>query len=244
MIRLRSAGATDVGLWRSNNEDSYLIMPEAGVFALADGMGGAAAGEIASQYFIETVRDVFRSRNDKPMTSVHASVQKAFKLANKRILAHTARHPDDEGMGCTGELLVLSGDRYVIGHVGDSRIYLLRDNGLRQLTKDHSLVQSQVDDGTLTAEEAKHHPRKNILLRAVGTDLTETCDIVEGYVLNRDIFLLCSDGLTDMVEDSAILKAVASFHAPEDTVKNLVSAALTAGGKDNVTVVLCAAEIA
>ena len=244
MIRLKSAGATDIGLWRSNNEDSYLIMADAGVFALADGMGGAAAGEIASRYFVESVRDIFQNRIDAPLPSLHALVQKAFKRANEHILAHAARHPDDSGMGCTGELLLLRDDRYIIGHVGDSRIYLLRDGRLRQLTKDHSLVQSQVDEGTLTTEEAKHHPRKNILLRAVGTDLSETCDIIEGAPLDGDIFLLCSDGLTDMVEDTTIIEILASFHMPEDAVKRLISAALNAGGKDNVTALLCAVEIA
>jgi protein phosphatase len=146
-------------------------------------------------------------------------------------------------MGCTGDILLFGEDRYVIGHVGDSRVYLLREGRLRQLTTDHSLVQLQVDNGMLTPEEAKHHPRKNILLRAVGTDPSETCDILEATALDSDIFLLCSDGLTDMVDDLAIEDILASSESLQRKVESLISEALAVGGKDNVTVVLCKVEI-
>lgn len=244
LIKLHSAGSTDVGLWRSNNEDAYLIMPQASVFALADGMGGAAAGEVASQYFIETAQAVFSNPTSSSEHTGRALLQAVFSSANKRILEHIVQHPDDEGMGCTGDLLVFEEEQYVIGHVGDSRVYLLREGRLRQLTTDHSLVQSQVDKGMLTPEEAKHHPRKNILLRAVGTDSPETCDILEGTVLDGDIFLLCSDGLTDMVDDLAIEGMLASSESLQRKVESLIAGALAAGGKDNVTVVLCEVEIA
>ena len=243
MIKLSSAGATDVGLWRSNNEDAYLIMPQARVFALADGMGGAAAGEVASRYFIETAQAVFSNLTSSSEDTGRVLVQKVFNSANERILEHIAQHPDDDGMGCTGDLLMLDEDQYIIGHVGDSRVYLLRDGSLRQLTKDHSLVQSQVDNGMLTPGEAKHHPRKNILLRAVGTDPSETCDILEATALDGDIFLLCTDGLTDMMDDPAIEDILASTKSLQHKIERLISAALAAGGKDNVTVVLCEVEI-
>lgn len=242
MIKLSSAGATDVGLWRSNNEDAYLIMPEAGVFALSDGMGGAAAGEVASQYFIDTVRVTFSNLTSPRKYTIRTLIEDAYGLTNERILGHIAQHPDDDGMGCTGDLLVFDRERYIIGHVGDSRVYLLRDGRLRQLTKDHSLVQSQVDKGMLTPEEARYHPRKNILLRAVGTDRSVACDIVEEAALGSDIFLLCSDGLTDMVDDSAIEAVLASPLSLEQKVERLISTALAAGGKDNVTVILCKVE--
>ena len=242
MISLHSAGATDVGRWRDNNEDSYLIIPQARVLALADGMGGAAAGEVASQYFVDMVRIAFSEPASPPKDTVPDRIQHVFESANERMLEHIIQHPADTGMGCTADLLVFDGERYIIGHVGDSRVYLLRDGRLQQLTKDHSLVQSQVDRGMLTPEEAKHHFRKNILLRAVGTDSSMACDIVQGAVLGSDIFLLCSDGLTDMVENADIEIVLASAESLEQKVERLISAALEAGGKDNVPVILCEVE--
>jgi len=146
-------------------------------------------------------------------------------------------------MGCTGDLLVVHAKSYVIGHAGDSRVYLVRDEHLRQLTKDHSLVQGLVDEGLLTPEEARHHPRKNIILQAVGTDPLVAPDILKGEALNHDIFLLCSDGLTDMVDDCAIRDMLTSPKSLDDKAESLIGAALAAGGKDNVTVVLCEVEI-
>ena len=242
MISLHSAGATDVGLWRDNNEDSYLIIPQARVLALADGMGGAAAGEVASQYFVDMVRSAFSELALPPKDAVPDRIQQVFESAKGRMLEHIIQHPADAGMGCTADLLVFDDGRYVIGHVGDSRVYLLRDGRLRQLTKDHSLVQSQVDRGMLTPEEAKYHSRKNILLRVVGTDTSMACDIVQGAVLGNDIFLLCSDGLTDMVENTDIEMVLASAESLEQKLERLISAALEAGGKDNVTVILCEVE--
>lgn len=243
MIRLISAGATDVGLRRSNNEDAYVVMPEAGIFALADGMGGAAAGEVASAYFVETTRTVFASRDSASEETNYGLVQKAFRQANKRIFEHTAQHPDDEGMGCTGDLLAFYRDRYVIGHVGDSRVYLLRAGNLRQLTKDHSLVQFQVDRGILTPEEARNHPERNILLHALGTDPVVPFDMLQGSGLNRDIFLMCSDGLTDMVDDAEIQDMLVSADTIQQKVKRLIEAALSAGGWDNITVILCEVQM-
>jgi PPM family protein phosphatase len=243
MVKLISAAATDIGLLRSNNEDAYLVMPEAGLFAISDGMGGAAAGEIASRYFIETAQAVFRSRAPSFSETNHELARKVFRRSNERIFEHTEQYPDDEGMGCTGDLLVFDGDRYVVGHAGDSRIYLLRDGILRQLTKDHSFVQRLVDNGTLTPEEAKHHPRKNIILQALGIDPSVSFDIMEGAGLNHDIFLLCTDGLTDMVADSAIQDILVSSVSIQHKVKELIAAAIAAGGRDNVTVILCEVNI-
>jgi len=243
MVRLLAAGATDVGLWRSNNEDAYLLLPEAGLFAISDGMGGAAAGEIASGYFIETVQIVLGNRIRSSGQVTCELVQKVFRDSNKRISEHIAQHPGDNGMGCTGDLLVFSENTYIIGHIGDSRVYLLRDGRLQQLTKDHSLVQLQVDSGALSPEEAKHHPQKNIILRAIGADSSDCCDILSGPVLNHDVFLLCSDGLTDMVDDSVIQDVLASTGSIQYKTKSLIEAAIAAGGRDNVTVVLCEAEI-
>ena len=243
MINLVSAWATDVGLWRNNNEDASLVMPEAGLFAIADGMGGAAAGEVASSYFVETARAVLGGRSAASEEDDYGLVQKVFRQTNERIFEHSAQHPDDEGMGCTGDLLVFQGDRYVIGHVGDSRVYLLRDGNLKQVTRDHSWVQLQVDQGLLTQEEARNHPRKNIILCALGTDPSISIDMLEGRGLDRDIFLLCSDGLTDMVEDAAIRETLVSTGTIQQKVENLIKAALSAGGRDNTTVILCEVQV-
>lgn len=247
MVNLISAAGSNVGRVRSNNEDAYLEMPDKGLFALSDGMGGAAAGEVASGYFIETVTRVFAYHSFDPGLNLQEGdislVEKAFMLSNQRILQHAEQNPEDVGMGCTGDMLVFSGSQYTIGHVGDSRIYLSRDRKLQQLTKDQSLVQSWVDEGIITAEDARHHPRKNIILQALGTQRTLSPDILKGKADNHDIFLLCSDGLTDMVEDNAIQDVLASRQTLQDKLDALIKAALAAGGKDNVTAVLCELEI-
>lgn len=241
MIKLLSAGKTDVGLQRENNEDAFLHMPESGLFALSDGMGGAAAGEIASRFFIETVESVFHPRLRSPGQD-RKFIQEVFSLSSRRIREHVACFPGDEGMGCTGDVLVWNGAEYIIGHIGDSRVYLLRDRVLRQLTTDHTLVQLQLDKGMLTAAEARVHPRRNILVRAIGTDLTASCDILQGTAIHDDLFLLCSDGLTDMLNDDIIQACLDSASSLEDKAGSLLSAALAAGGRDNVTVVLCQVE--
>jgi PPM family protein phosphatase len=243
MIRLNSAAATHRGLVRTNNEDAYLAMPEVGVFALSDGMGGAAAGEIASRCFIETVQAIMANGGPASVPETCAQAEKVFINSNRRILEHAAKNLDDWGMGCTADLLAFTGGRYVIGHLGDSRVYLLRNTGLSQLTRDHSWVQLQVDQGVLTPQEARIHPRKNIILRAVGTDASACPDILEGEVLYHDIFLLCSDGLTDMVEDRMIHRILGSAAPLQRKADALIEAALIAGGSDNVTVVLCQAEM-
>jgi protein phosphatase len=242
-------------------------MPEIGLFSVADGMGGAAAGEIASKYFIETARTVFGIANgthrdggaDGPDAAIspevadyESLVKKVFTEASRLIAEHAVQHPHDEGMGCTADLLVIHENDYVIGHVGDSRVYLLREGNLRQLTKDHSLVQLQVDSGTLTPEEARAHPKKNILLQVLGggtgraggsamnaSDTQVPFDVLRGKALEQDIFLLCSDGLTDMMEDAEIREILVSHKSLQHKVLKLIEKALAAGGRDNVTVVLC-----
>jgi PPM family protein phosphatase len=244
MVKIISARATDIGLRRTNNEDASLSLTELGLFALSDGMGGASAGEIASRYFIDTVGEVFTNQNHATEERLCTLVQEAFRLSNQRIINHATEHPDDQGMGCTGELLIFHADRYLIGHVGDSRIYLFRKGKLRQITKDHSLVQLQVDQGIITSEEAKNHPMKNIILRALGSDPILSLDIVKGTAQPNDMFLLCSDGLSDMVDDTEIQNCLAARQSVEYKVQCLINAANSAGGKDNITVILCAVESA
>jgi protein phosphatase len=239
MTILKTVGLTDVGLRRSHNEDTFIIMPDEKVTAVADGMGGAAAGEVASVLFVTVVREVFSTEYLTTEDAVYQNVQKVFSTANERMIEHVTLNPNDYGMGCTGELLVFVDGRYIIGHVGDSRIYLFRNSTLRQLTKDHSLVQMQLDSGMITPEEARVHPKKNIVLRAVGIEDDFSLDILRGNSSADDLFMLCSDGLTDMIDDDAVSSILLSSFSLEQKAEELVEAAKNAGGKDNITVVLC-----
>jgi PPM family protein phosphatase len=239
MFSLKSFGTTNVGLRRMNNEDAFLLEPDVGLFALADGMGGADAGEVASDIFVKTAGEIFRHSFIAHDVAIRDRVQEVFRQANDRMIKYIVENSIGKGMGCTAELLCFTETHYIIGHVGDSRIYLLRDEVLRQVTKDHSLVQQQIDEGIITSAEAKKHPLKNIVLRALGTDSNLSLDLVRGRVFPKDIYLLCSDGLTDMVSDTNIQNILSSSEALNDKAYRLIESALAEGGKDNVTVVLC-----
>ncbi len=239
MIILEIVGLTDMGLRRSNNEDAFIVLQDKWVTAVADGMGGAAAGEVASKIFVTVVRESFADAAVSSEEAAYQLVQQVFSAANERIIEHVAKNPADAGMGCTAELLTFVDGRYIIGHVGDSRIYLFRNGNLRQLTRDHSLVQMHLDGGMITAEEARVHPKKNIVLRVVGMEQDFSLDILRGNSFPGDLFLLCSDGLSDMIDDNAILEILLSSYSLEQTANKLVESAKEAGCKDNITVVLC-----
>ena len=237
-MEIISCGKTDVGLRRSNNEDAFFIQPDSSFSAVSDGMGGAAAGEIASRIFVETAQEVFVNQL-KTELDTYLSVQEVFRLGNERILEHVSTNPDHKGMGCTAELIGFHSDRYVVGHIGDSRTYLFREGVLRQITKDHSLVQNQLDQGLISQEDARKHPLRHIVLRALGIGTSVSLDVIRGRIQPRDIFLLCSDGLTDLIEDAVIHEILTAGKSLINSVDLLIDAAKTAGGKDNITVVLC-----
>ena len=238
MIRIESCGRTDVGLVRSNNEDAFVSAPGPGVLALADGMGGAASGEVASGIFADTVREMLAAMPPSSVEEAEDLVRGTFLLANQRIRDLAARVPQHKEMGCTGDLVLFIDDRYVVGHVGDSRVYLSRGGRLRQVTKDHSFVQEQVDQGLLTPRQAKAHPYRHVILRAIGIHETLSVDLVSGNAHPDDLFLLCSDGLSDMVGDPLIEERLASDLPLGEKADLLVRDACDAGGHDNVTVVL------
>ncbi len=239
MHKVISSGKSDIGLKRSNNEDAFVLEPDLGFFALADGMGGAASGEVASQIFIETVLKVFSKVDERSEQETLEFVQNAFRLANESIL-NRAGEPHHHGMGCTAELLAFYGQNYVLGHVGDSRTYHFRQGQLRQMTKDHSLIQDQLDQGLITQDEARRHAHRNVILRAVGVDQVLAVDLVKGKCLPGDIFLLCSDGLTDMTDDISIQNVLSlPLHLAQKGEK-LIELAKSAGGYDNITIILCA----
>ncbi len=239
MSKISSYGLSDLGLKRFNNEDASLVSVEWDLFAVADGMGGAAAGEVASQLFVETALEVFSKNERRSEQETLELVQEAFRLANERILKHTIQNPHHQGMGCTAELIAFYNQDYVLGHVGDSRTYLLRKGQLRQMTRDHSLIQDQIDQGFITPVEAKRHSLRNIILRAVGAKETLAVDLIRGKSSPGDMFLLCSDGLTDMVDDPSIQEILSLSLTLIQKVEKLINLAKSAGGYDNITVILC-----
>lgn len=239
MSEIISFGKSDVGLRRSNNEDSFVLKPELGLFAVADGMGGAASGEVASRIFCDTALEVFSGIRQQSEADTVESIQKTFQLSHEKILSSSQQNPVHKGMGCTAEMAGFCNNNYVIGHVGDSRTYLYRQGQLRQVTRDHSLVQEQIDQGLISKIEARTHSMKHVILRAVGTSESLALDIIKGKIIPGDIFLLCSDGLSDMVEDDVIQQTLASSLNLEKKAGQLIDSAKSAGGYDNITVLLC-----
>lgn len=239
MFKIISYGQTDPGLKRTNNEDAFIVKPETNLFVVADGMGGAAAGEVASRLFVETTLQVFSTPHGESEQEILGLVQESFSRANERILRHSIESPHHQGMGCTAELLAFSRQNYVLGHVGDSRTYLYRKGQLRQMTHDHSLIQEQVDRGLITPDEAKRHSLRNIILRAVGTQETLAVDLIRGRTQLGDLFLLCSDGLTDMIDDRLIQEILSMAPNLVQKGEKLIDLARSRGGFDNITVVLC-----
>jgi protein phosphatase len=232
------SGKTDIGRKRSKNEDQFIINPECDFCIAADGMGGAAAGEIASSIFADAASEVFTNHFSRTENEVIFRVKKVFSFANEKILEHISKNPSHEGMGCTAELMAFFDGGFVLGHVGDSRTYILRNDRLHQITQDHTLVQQQLEESLISPDNIKNHPLRNVILRALGQKRELAVDVLRGKIFSGDLFLLCSDGLTDMVADDrieAILQSNTDIHTK--TI-NLIETANRAGGNDNVTVVL------
>ena len=238
MTNITCIGKSDVGTVRPNNEDAFLILPERGVVTVADGMGGHASGEVASRTFVDTVREVFDGVGIPPGQETDELVREAYRLANERILRQAGENPRHRGMGCTAEVMVFSRDTFVVGHVGDSRTYRFRQRELRQVTRDHTVVQEQLDHGLITPEEVRRHPHRHIISRAVGMGDSLAVDLVRGKCLPGDLFLLCSDGLYDMVEDDSIREVLSLPLDLERKAERLIESAKEGGGHDNITVVL------
>jgi len=240
--RLLSFGKSDRGLRRLENEDAFAVKPELGFCLVADGIGGAAAGELASRTFAEAALEVLTKAEAQSEQERRDSVQEAFRLAHERIQDCVKENPHYRGMGCTAELVVFYDKRCILGHVGDSRTYLLRKGQLKQLTRDHSIVQDQIDQGLITAADARKHPLRNVILRAIGVDNSVEVDILSGKALPGDVFLLCSDGLTDLVNDETIEKVLLSPLSLAQKVEELIELAKSEGGYDNITVILTGIE--
>ena len=227
-----AAGLTDTGRKRRRNEDAFVCRPP--LFAVADGMGGAQAGEVASRLAAAAVSEAAAD------SSGEAAVAALVAEANRRVWQRSTQDMSHSGMGTTITVALadLAGGTIAIGHVGDSRAYRIRDGALEQLTEDHSLVAELVRRGRLSPEEAETHPQRSVITRALGTDPDVEVDLFTVEALPGDLFLLCSDGLTTMVPDEEILSLAAGSHGGLDAAaRALVDAANAAGGEDNVTVV-------
>jgi PPM family protein phosphatase len=231
-----SSARTDTGRKRRRNEDALVCEPP--LFAIADGMGGAKAGEVASRLAAETLREQELGDLSAPEQTVEL-----IREANRRVFAYSSENASARGMGTTMTVALVEENKVTIGHVGDSRAYLLRDEQLTQLTQDHSLVAELVRSGRLSAEEAESHPRRSVITRALGTDSEVEVDVFSLQGQDRDIYLLCSDGLTSMVSDDEIASLLsASRDDLDEATRKLVDAANQAGGEDNISVVLFSLE--
>lgn len=227
-----SAFRTDVGKVRANNQDAPIVSEKLRLYGVADGMGGHKGGEVAST----SARDDLLRELEGKTPSV-AALSGAIEEVNRQIY-HQQEHDDAlTGMGTTLSVLWMSDNFVYIGHVGDSRVYLLRDGEFKQMTLDHSLVDQLVREGVLTEEEAQNHPMRNIITRAIGTDESVEVDVVVEERRKGDLWLACSDGLHGLVDDRQMRDALRQY-APEKAADVLLKAALDAGGRDNVTLVI------
>ena len=246
-MRIVSGGVTDLGRVRTNNEDCYKIVEPLHLFVLSDGMGGEAHGEVASAMAVETVvkhcLDIdtnsaagiigdtepnWSARTKRLSSSVH--------LANTNIFKSSEENPEQHGMGATLTAVWIDGEKLSVAHVGDSRAYLLRGGSLLQLTRDHSLVAEQVRRGILTAAEAEESDMQSVLLRALGAQAEVEVDAEEHTLFDRDVLLLCSDGLTRMVTEPEIAGTLQAETDPTRAAEKLVALANERGGPDNITV--------
>ncbi|MEM6792806.1 MAG: Stp1/IreP family PP2C-type Ser/Thr phosphatase [Acidobacteriota bacterium] len=248
MVRIESYGSTDVGLLRTHNEDYFDISEEENVYVVADGMGGHNHGEVASQIAVETILSFLSETTDQDGTlpigydsqlKQHSNrLKRSIHIAHDEVLNAIRRDGSLLGMGTTVVGAIHDSDILALAHVGDSRGYRLRDGHLELLTQDHTWVNEQVVAGYLSEEQAKSHPLKNVVTRALGGDSDVVVDVLETRVRPGDLFLLCSDGLTTMLNDQEIHQRLTVDSSLEETCRRLIHDANARGGFDNVTVVI------
>ena len=235
--------AVDPGRARSNNEDSVATDDGVSLAVLADGMGGYNAGEVASNMATSFIRtELGRWLREASTQASDAEVRRAMDIcvdnANRAIFNAANANPQYAGMGTTLVVAVFRDNRVLLGHVGDSRCYRLREGRLQQITRDHSLLQEQIDAGLITPEQAAFSANKNLVTRAVGVEDTVLLETHQHDVLPGDLFLLCSDGLSDMLDDDGIAQVLQGHETLESGTRALIAAANDAGGKDNISVIL------
>lgn len=253
MSRYSSAAQTHVGMKRTNNEDAFSIREDLGLYLVADGMGGHSCGEVASRIAVDEivrfceaptagVESTWPYEYDNSLSFEANRLRTAISLANDQIQAYAAEHAESRGMGTTVVALQLHDDRAILAHVGDSRAYLFRGGTLQSLTSDHSWVNEQVKMGFLTLAEAQRHPFRNVITKALGSKGDASAEVSELPLMAGDTLLLCSDGLTSMVEDDLLVKLFSAEADLASLCAALISAANQAGGEDNITVTLVRRE--
>jgi protein phosphatase len=246
-MRIRYAAKTDPGLKRNHNEDYFSLIEDEQLFLVADGMGGHACGEVASKMAADVIREFFsRSKDDdatwpfkmdRQLSYLENRMVVGIKMANQRIFEAANRDMRLKGLGTTVVIGQIAGERFYIAHVGDSRCYRLRAGEVKQMTRDHSLLEDYQDARPdMSAEEQKKFPHKNVITRALGMRDTVQVDVSTDDVKDGDVFLLCSDGLTGMVDEKRIGDTIRQAADLEGAVAGLVEAANQAGGSDNITV--------
>lgn len=242
VVRYAAAAVTDRGRKRPSNEDAFGFSLEAGVYVVCDGMGGAAAGEIASSLAVDEILRLLKGRKQESESHLPAAAEDAVTAANEAIFSRAQRNHRLNGMGTTLVVMATQDQHVWILNIGDSRCYRMRNGKLEQLTRDHSLVEEQVRLGRMTPREALNSPLKNVITRALGTQLQVTPDIFELEAEAGDIFLLCSDGLTRELPDGTIQSLLNCDLGLDAMAARLVDAAKKAGGHDNITCMLVRAE--
>lgn len=230
------AALTDVGMKRNNNEDSYIVntIGKDKLFIVADGMGGHNAGEVAS---LEACR-IIESHVMNTEGDIEKVLVSAVEKANRDLFIRASENESMRGMGTTIDALIMRNDEIYIAHVGDSRVYLVEDGSLRKITKDHSIVGMMVDSGSITEEEAKIHPQRNLITRAVGTAMTVEVDVIKETLHKGQWLLMCTDGLTNMVSKEDIYNVFKELSDPNEIAQTLIDKAKANGGDDNITVVV------
>ncbi len=247
-MKTTSFGGTDPGKKRRNNEDSFLLRDDVGLYAVADGVGGREGGEVASRIAVEmlaeAVPDLLGEEDRTPPSGLScandpelSALRYAITLSNRKIHQTIDLNPGLSGMATTLTALLLKKGRAFLAHIGDSRAYLLRSGELTQLTNDHSLVAEQLRAGLLTPERARRSPNRHVITRALGIDEKASADFAAHTARKDDTFLLCTDGLTEMVDDREIGRILAAS-SPRDAARTLVDAANERGGVDNITAVV------
>ena len=249
-MRISTAGRTEVGCVRQHNEDNFLVQPDLGIYVVADGLGGHAAGEVASRIVVEKISQFIDHTAEHDRTwpvdyDVSLSydgnrLKTALLLADQGILNDIKSSPERESMGSTVVACLVEEDRVTMVHVGDSRAYLLNEGGIRQVTRDHSWVAEQVASGVLTPEEARRHPFRNVITQALGNGGDLDMAVQEFHVQEMDRILLCTDGLSGMVQDQEIWEIVHETPDIDEAADKLIVKAMDNGGEDNITVVIVA----
>lgn len=239
-INLEAAGRTDVGKVRTSNEDAFGYCLDAGVFAVCDGMGGAAAGEVASRLAVDTLIDRLCAASSPEDRRI--ALEESIEAANRLVFAHAEQDTALQGMGTTLVAVAVQDHHALIGHVGDSRCYLFRAGQLTRQTNDHSLVDEQVRLGHMTQADADRSPLRNVITRAIGTQRSVDADITELPLEPGDLLLLCSDGLTREVPEPRIESILGDPRDLDQLCQSLIDAAIEAGAHDNVTAILIRAR--